>query len=356
MDSTRAIASPPSTTSRLPTGIRSSSTTRNRLTRATGPYAPGLAETTLHYRYSPIGNLTCLDGTAPTGCPGGRTLTYPTGGSGVARPHAPTTVNGNAVTYTPSGNLQTLGTRRYTYDAFERLTQVEESSQVRARFTYTSSGERIKSMDLTGPRPITQYLLSDDFDFDATRKLARIHIALGSATVATLTQPYAPTTPTGAALLPAVPAPFPAGPVVASAILLLALLGLALQLAWHHRQGRPLTRPALASGLVLALWIASVPSSAWALPLDGDLNGDGRLDGADALIALEIAQGRRTPSSGELQRGDVAPLGAAPTTPCWRRPESAQIWRPPTGRPQHRPLVTTPDSALARSSPTSRAF
>jgi RHS repeat-associated protein len=296
----------------------------NRLTQATGPYATGLTETTLHYRYSPIGNLTCLDGTAPTGCPGGRTLTYPTGGSGVARPHAPTTVNGNIVAYTPSGNLQTLGTRRYTYDAFERLTQVEESSQTLARFTYTSSGERIKSVDTSGPRPVTQYLLSDDFDFDATRKLARIHIALGSATVATLTQPYAPT-PTGAALLPAVPAPFPAGPVVATLILLLALLGLGVQLAQRHRRGQALTRPALASGLVLALWIASVPSSAWALPLDGDLNADGRLDGADALIALEIAQGRRTASSSQLQSGDVAPLGSAPTTPSAINPADALL-------------------------------
>ncbi|HKO90854.1 MAG TPA: RHS repeat-associated core domain-containing protein, partial [Polyangiaceae bacterium] len=276
-------------------------------------YAPGLVQTTLHYSYSAIGNLTCLDGTAPTDCPGGRTLTYPTGGANVARPHAPTTVNGNIVGYTASGNLQTLGNRRYTYDALDRLTQVQEASQTLARFTYTSSGERIKSVDTSGPRSVTQYLLSDDFDFDATRKLARIHLALGSATVATLTQPYAPT-PTKAALAPAGPAPFPAGPAVASALLLLALLGLGLALTQRQRRGQPLMRPALASGLVLVLWIASVPSSVWALPLDGDLNGDRKLDGADALLALQIVQGR-APSSSELQSGDVAPLGAAPTTP-----------------------------------------
>ncbi len=121
----------------------------NRLTRATGPYATGLAQTTLHYSYSPIGNLTCLDSTSPTSCTGGKSLVYPTGGPNVARPHAPTTVNGSVVDYTASGNLRMLGTRRYTYDAFERLTQVEEASQVRARFTYTSSGERIKSVDFT---------------------------------------------------------------------------------------------------------------------------------------------------------------------------------------------------------------
>ncbi len=233
-------------------------------------------------------------------------------------------MNGGVVDYTASGNLRMLGTRRYAYDAFERLTQVEEASQVRARFTYTSSGERIKSVDLTGPRTVTQYLLADDFDFDATRKLARTHIALGSATVATLTAPYAPT-PLVGALPPAAPAPFPAAPVVAGTVLLLALLGLALLLAQRHRRGLPLARPALASGLVLALWIASVPSSAWALPLDGDLNQDGRLDGADALIALEIAQGRRTPSSTEPQSGDVAPLGAAPSTPSAINPADALL-------------------------------
>ncbi len=297
----------------------------NRLRQATGPYAAGLAQTTLFYDYTPIGNLLCLDATAaptPTTCPGGRRLVYPPAGSGTANPrmppHAPISVNGVAASYTASGNLASLGNRIYRYNALEQLMSVEEMSPSRtlAQYVYSSGGERIRSDDFSGPRKIRQYLLSDDFEFDATRKLARIHIPFGGASVATLTQPYAPTTSPSALPL-AAPAPLPAGPFAASAILLLAMLALAIQLGRLHRQGRSLARPTLASGLLLALWIAGVPGSAWALPIDGDLNADGKLDAADALIALQLAQSPPTPpltptQMNQIKSGDVAPLEAAP--------------------------------------------
>ncbi|MCM0084402.1 cadherin-like beta sandwich domain-containing protein [Geomonas sp. Red32] len=40
----------------------------------------------------------------------------------------------------------------------------------------------------------------------------------------------------------------------------------------------------------------------------GDLNFDGKVDIADALIALQMSVGMRTPTTAELQAGDVAPL------------------------------------------------
>jgi hypothetical protein len=46
----------------------------------------------------------------------------------------------------------------------------------------------------------------------------------------------------------------------------------------------------------------------------GDINGDAKVDMADALLALQMAVGISTPSAGDLQNGDVAPLiGGVPT-------------------------------------------
>jgi RHS repeat-associated protein len=45
---------------------------------------------------------------------------------------------------------------------------------------------------------------------------------------------------------------------------------------------------------------------------DGDLNHDGLLDEADALLGLRIAEGSLTPTAEQAIRGDVAPLEAAP--------------------------------------------
>jgi photosystem II stability/assembly factor-like uncharacterized protein len=42
---------------------------------------------------------------------------------------------------------------------------------------------------------------------------------------------------------------------------------------------------------------------------DGDINMDGRVDIADALLALRVAVGRTTVSAAALRHGDVAPLG-----------------------------------------------
>ncbi|MHB8388945.1 MAG: dockerin type I repeat-containing protein, partial [Acidobacteriaceae bacterium] len=44
------------------------------------------------------------------------------------------------------------------------------------------------------------------------------------------------------------------------------------------------------------------------LAQDGDLNGDGKVDGADVLLAQRIALGQIAPTPIQLILGDVAPL------------------------------------------------
>ena len=69
--------------------------------------------------------------------------------------------------------------------------------------------------------------------------------------------------------------------------------------------------------------VALVPTHALALPLDvnglpipnGDLNADGRLDAADALLEQQIATGKRVAPAELLDRGDIAPVNLAPKTP-----------------------------------------
>jgi RHS repeat-associated protein len=60
-----------------------------------------------------------------------------------------------------------------------------------------------------------------------------------------------------------------------------------------------------------SIWLPPRPR---AFP-DGDLNADGRLDAADALLAGLIVAGSRSPLALELEHGDVAPLESAPQAP-----------------------------------------
>ena len=72
---------------------------RDRLTHAaTSGGTVGTYDET--YTYDPIGNLTSKGATASPVA-----YAYPTGGQGVARPHAPTTIGGRAETYDANGNL-----------------------------------------------------------------------------------------------------------------------------------------------------------------------------------------------------------------------------------------------------------
>ncbi|MFQ5644618.1 MAG: hypothetical protein ACE5FQ_13115, partial [Thiogranum sp.] len=50
------------------------------------------------------------------------------------------------------------------------------------------------------------------------------------------------------------------------------------------------------------------PASTPTLPKDGDLNHDGKVDVADVLLGERILTGSLTPTQGQLDRGNVAPL------------------------------------------------
>ncbi|NTV50317.1 MAG: hypothetical protein HGB32_11655 [Geobacteraceae bacterium] len=54
--------------------------------------------------------------------------------------------------------------------------------------------------------------------------------------------------------------------------------------------------------------IVTVPGSASSAFSSGDINADGNVNVADALLALQVAVGKVAPDSGQLGRGDVAPI------------------------------------------------
>ncbi len=284
----------------------------DRLVRASGPFTPSLGLTALHYAYDAAGNLVCKDATALTGCPGGMVMVYPAT-TGSAPRHAPATVGGLAATYDGVGNLIGLGTRSYTYDARGQLASAVESGRLVASHLYDGTGRRSEWIDRSGSRPVTRRLVRADFEWDVTRGLARTEVELAGRPIASLIQPFAPGD--GAVLSPALHLEQDRAARLAVAWLPPTLAGVAL-LAWLavlRRRGAAWGRPALAGVTAVVFHVASV-APAFALP-DGDLNVDGRLDAADALLAVRIATGELSPTAAQLDHGDVAPLEAAPQSP-----------------------------------------
>ncbi|CAG0957100.1 partial Protein RhsD, partial [Burkholderiales bacterium] len=307
----------------------------DRLTQATGPFATGFAETTLRYGYDGLGNLLCKDAAALPGCSGGTEMVYPAAGS--PRPHAPVSValagGGSAVTpgYDSAGNLTALGTRSYSYDGLGRMTSAREAGKTLSSHGYDASDRRVREDDRSGSRTVTRHFVRPDFEWDATRGLGKIHLSLGGTNVATQVEPCDPP----AAMASVAPAtrrdPEPASrdtglALVATAALFGTLL-LLLQLAWLRRRAQPVLRPALAATTLLAFCLGLV-SPALSLPT-GDVNGDGRLDAADALLMRQISQGARIPGADELERADIAPLDQTPETsePRVHPGDEALLWR-----------------------------
>ena len=299
----------------------------NRLVAATGPYGTNFASTTLRYAYDAIGNLTCKDASAvsPSCTPGtlGTAMTYPTAQSYANHPvHAPATVNGALVSYDSLGNLLGYGSRAYTYDGLSQLQTVSNAGVLQATYAYDATGSRASAVDNTTPRAVTRYFVRNDYEWEATRQFAKIHVLLGGQPVATETEllPQAP-----AAVAPGAPLdrPLVLGIAITPAVLASLLIG--IQLLRLRRRRAPLGEPAVAGFAVIALAVGFA-APVWALPplpLDatgkpipnGDLNADGKIDAADVYLAEQIATGRRAPSNDEVDRGDVAPLDQAPKSP-----------------------------------------
>ncbi len=217
-------------------------------------------------------------------------------------------MNGQTAGYGPTGNLQTLGARSYGYDVLGQLKTVREGGALLATYGYDAAGSRAKITDTAGPRPsLVRHLIRPDFEWDATRALAKVHLDLGGTRVATATDAYTP--PSGSGVAPGAPlAPrwiliLGGAPTAAAALLLL------LQLADRRRQRLPLARPALAGTVVVALFTSWAQPALASLP-DGDLNADGRLDAADVLLAQRMASGTLAYDNEDLAHGDVAPLAS----------------------------------------------
>jgi RHS repeat-associated protein len=285
-----------------------------RLSRASGPFGAAGGAATLHYAYDAIGNLVCKDASATSGCVGGTSFEHP-GVPGAAHPHAPLRVDGVPALHDVTGNLTGLGLRSYAYDGLGQLVSVRDGGVERSAHVFDGEGRRARIVDRSGPRVVTRHILAPDFEWDATRGVARLHVELAGHPIATFSRGFARQ---GARVPPAARGERPASSRGTHVLVLVphaaAAVALALVLASRRRRGHRLARPAVASVVLLAIGLGAA-RSALGRP-DGDLNADGRLDAADALLVWEIARGARAPSAAELDRGDVAPLELAPEQPA----------------------------------------
>lgn len=82
---------------------------------------------------------------------------------------------------------------------------------------------------------------------------------------------------------------------------------------------------ALLIGCMLLFADALVPLPSGAIPADGDVNGDGRVDAADALLILRIVRGDLVPGAEQEERADIAPVGQAPENPVSVNPADAML-------------------------------
>ncbi len=283
--------------------------TLNRLTQATGPYGTGLAPATLQYDYDNLGNLRCLDASDRDQCvaTGGTAFAYPAPGPTAVRPHAATSINGQLVSYSGTGNLLAHAGRSYEYDVQNELVRVRQNGALQAEFQYDASGSRVRSVDRSNARNHTRLFIAHDFDWDATYALAQIHLRVGDAHIATQVDPFDPAQASALA-----PRPPPRGLNLGLLVFgpaLLALLFLLGQLVAIARRGQRLWRQGVASTTCIAFYLAfATPASAQTWIPDGDLNSDGRLDAADALLSVQLATEALEPTPAQAIRGDVAPL------------------------------------------------
>jgi RHS repeat-associated protein len=240
-----------------------------RLTRATGPYNTGYAQTTLYYGYDPIGNLTCMDASAvPSGttCTNGKLFTYPAANPSnpPARPHAPTAISGQASpTFDAAGNMLTGNGRTYTYDPEGKAASIA-SGGTTLTATYAGDG---KAWKITAGG-VTRYRIFDDFEWNQTAGLARTSVFLDGQIIAITEESFTPTTYGGCGQVWPEALPQPA----AAELALLLLYGLGGALAFpmarvvrRHAPRTPRAWAALGTSGVFVLFV-SVPPQLVAVP------------------------------------------------------------------------------------------
>ncbi len=114
-----------------------------RLTTATSLYDPAQSQS---FQYDIVGSKTWDSRIGA--------ITYPL--PGLTRPHAPTTVAGQAMTYDPNGNLLSGRGRTYEWNVENKPTVINGVS-----FAYAGDGTRLKK---TAPGGTTLYPLGDDYE------------------------------------------------------------------------------------------------------------------------------------------------------------------------------------------------
>jgi RHS repeat-associated protein len=257
----------------------------------------------LDYGYDGLGNLTAKEG---------RALPYehPT------KPHAPFDASDpNRFGYDASGNMTLREGRAHVYDARSRLVGVAGALDL--SFRYDHAGERVRAVhgaaisDFLGPDYEIVSVANPGGEIERARRFVKT-IRVAGMIVARVSRrgPAAAEAPRTLGPMPEVRWPLTIAwiPAAAGSLLLLVSLG---RRRWR---GNPVARPAVSGAAALLLYLSPV-SYAMAQVPDGDLNGDRRLDAADALLALRIGSGDYVAQAQQLLRGDVAPLEAAPEIP-----------------------------------------
>ena len=222
------------------------------------------AWTTRTNEYDAIGNLLCRDATGAN-CVGGTRLTYPFAANDPLRRatnHRATDVGGAASVYDPSGAVLTLGSRRFYYNAFSKLTEVWDGGTLALRASYGGNGRVHRLWSASAGE--TQYLPTDDFEWGETSHQARIHVMLGGARIATHAMPFEPPLPppTCAGLAPGAPgndpSPFDVFGLFAPGLAALLLLG--ARRGWRRVPLQQRARVLVAAGTGTAfLLVAMVP-------------------------------------------------------------------------------------------------
>lgn len=211
-------------------------------------------------QYDAIGNLLCRDATG-SNCAGGVAYTYPFAAADPLRratSHQATSIGGAAAAHHAGGALDRLGARRFRYDAFGQLAEVEDGGGVRLRAHYDGSGasHRIWTPESNEYR----WIPTDDFEWTQTSKLARVHVAIDGQRIATHTLPLdPPSQPRCAGALP--PLGAPADPLDLFGLFAPGLAALALMLArrgWRRIPAAARARVAVAAGTGTAFCIATL--------------------------------------------------------------------------------------------------
>ena len=158
----------------------------DRLTSASGPFGAAGAYATLYYAYDGVGNLTCQAATG-SGCAGGTSLVYPVGN------HQAYTIGGVGAAYFFGGNMTYWGSRRFYYNAFGELQQIQDSGSTTSAVLYDAEGQLARIYTASDGQ--TRHIVAPDFDWNATTSQASVHVLFDGERIATHGMAFTPPGP-----------------------------------------------------------------------------------------------------------------------------------------------------------------